>query len=252
MKNEPNNVSCALYLPQQQHKYTRIHTTSNTMRIIILNIIYFSCFVAFAQNKQDDYDIYSKTIDFGVKSFDSDIEFTHIRDSRTKPFKIAVIIKKLDYEFKEDHLLLKNIQEKDLEKNSNWIGRDSNNQKRYKNILEVLPDLDSTFINHTQINTDSLHLKTLNPKSLTAELFNELLDNSTRSYDRRWRKINRKFKHSLAFGLSKIKYAGNFASLYYWVDCGKFGFCKSEHVIVFEKINGEWKILNDIYLWISD
>lgn len=227
------------------------------MRIIILHIIYFSCFVAFAQDNQDDFDIYSKTIDFGVKSFDSDIEFANFGNGRMKPFKIAVVIEKLDYKFKEGHLLLKNIknvENKDFDKTLKWMVGDSIKIKRYKtnqDILDVLPDLDSTFINHTQINADSLNLKAIEPQSLSSELFNELLDNSTSSYDRRWRKINRKFKHSIALGLSKIKYAGNFASLYYWVDCGKFGLCKSEHVIVFEKIDGEWEILNDIYLWIS-
>ncbi|WP_458626412.1 hypothetical protein [Winogradskyella sp. PC D3.3] len=227
------------------------------MRKIILHIIYFSCFIVVGQSTNDDYDIFSKTIDFGVASFDTDIEFYNFGDSRMKPFKIAVVIEKLEYEFKEDHLLLKNIKNadnKDFNKTLKWMVGDSIKIKRYKtnqDILDVLPDLDSTFINHTEINTDSLNLKTIEPQSLSNELFNDLLDNSTSSYDRRWRKINRKFKHSIALGLSKIKYVGNYASLYYWVDCGKFGLCKSEHVIVFEKIDGEWKILNDIYLWIS-
>ncbi len=227
------------------------------MRIIILHIIYFSCFVVFGQSTKDDYDIYSKTIDFGVKSFDSDIELSNYGDSRMKPFKIAVVIEKLEFEFKKDHLLfkdIKNVENENFDKFLKWLVGDSTKIKSGKtcmDIIDVLPVLDSTFVNHTRINSDSLKLKSLEPQSLSAELFNDLLDNSTKYYDRRWRKINREFKHSLAFGMSKIKYVGNYASLYYWIDCGKFGLCKSEHVIVFEKINGEWQILNDIYLWIS-
>jgi len=227
------------------------------LKIIALHAIYFSWFIAFTQNKQDDLTIYSKTIDFGVKSFDADIAFIIVGQDRIKPFEIAVVIDELNYEFKEEHLLLKNIkntQNKDFNKTLNWMVHDSTIQDSYKantDILDALPDLDSSFINHPQINIDSLRSNRIEFKSMTAELLNTLLDNSTRSYARRWRKINRKFKHSIAFGLSKINYVGNFASLYYWLDCGKFGLCKSEHVIVFEKTNGEWQILNDILLWIN-
>jgi len=204
------------------------------MRTIIIYIIYFSCFTVFGQSTKDDYDIFSKTIDFGIKSFDSDIEFANMGDGRMKPFKVAVVIEKLDFEFNEDHLMLKNMK-----------------GVKNKEFFEALPDLDSTFTNHPKINSDSLNIKSLEVHSLSSDLFNELLDKSTKYYDKRWRKIKRKFKHSLAFGLSKIKYVGNYATLYYWMDCGKFGLCKSEHVIVFEKIDGEWVILTDIYLYIS-
>ena len=204
------------------------------MRTIIIHVIYFSCFAIFGQSTKDDYEIFSKTIDFGIASFDSDIELANIGDSRMKPFKTVVVMENLDFEFKEDHLMLKNMK-----------------GVKNKDFIDALPDLDSTFTNHPKINSDSLNLKSLEVHSLSNELFNELLDNLTSSYDRRWRKINRKFKHSLAFGLSKIKYVGNYASLYYWVDCGKFGLCKSEHVIVFEKIDGKWEILTDIYLFVS-
>jgi hypothetical protein len=204
------------------------------MRKIIIYTIYFSCIVIFGQSTKDDYEIFSKTIDFGIASFDSDIEFYNFGDSPMKPFKTVVVMEKLEFEFKEDHLLLKSMKSV---KNSDFI--------------DSIPDLDSTFTNHPKINTDSINIKSLEVRSLTNKSFNELLDNSTSSYVKRWRKINRKFKHSLAIGLSKIKYSGNYASLYYWVDCGKLGLCKSEHVIVFEKIDGEWEIQNDIYLWIS-
>lgn len=204
------------------------------MRTIILHIIYFSCFAVFGQSTKDDYDIFSKTIDYGITSFDSNIEFANIGDSRMKPFKTVVVMENLDFEFKEDHLMLKNMK-----------------GVKNKDFIDSLPDLDSTFTNHPKINTDSLNIKSLEVHSLSNKLFNELLDNSTSSYDRRWRKINRKFKHSLAFGLSKIKYVGNYASLYYWVDCGKFGYCKNEYVIVFVKIDEEWTMLENITLWIS-
>ncbi|MBC3847034.1 hypothetical protein H8K90_11630 [Winogradskyella echinorum] len=204
------------------------------MRTIIIHIIYFSCFAIFGQSTKDNYIIFSKTIEFGISSFDSDIEFANFVDSRMKPFETVVLMENLDFEFKEDHLMLKNMK-----------------GVKNKDFIESLPDLDSTFTNHPKINTDSLDIKSLEVHSLPNKLFNELIDNSTSSYTKRWRKINRKFKHSLAIGLSKIKYSGNYASLYYWVDCGKIGLCKSEHVIVFKKVDGEWEILKDIYLWIS-
>ena len=204
------------------------------MRKIFLHIIYFSCFIVVGQSTKNDYDIFSKTIDFGVASFDTDIEFYNFGDSRMKPFKTVVVMEKLDFEFKEDHLMLKDMK-----------------SVKNKDFIDSVPDLDSTFTDHPKINIDSLNIKSLEVHSLSNKSFKELLDNSTNSYGRRWRKINRKFKHSLAIGLSKIKYSGNYASLYYWVDCGKFGYCKNEYVIVFEKVDEEWTILENITLWIS-
>jgi hypothetical protein len=223
------------------------------MRILLLHIIYLSCFIVFGQSTKDDYEIYSKTIDFGVKSFDYLLK----EDNTMKPFQTVVFIEELDFQFKKDHLLFeksKNKEFKDINKFMKWMFRDSTTKKSneiYEIILDVLPSLDSTFNNHPRIYSDSLNLKNVKAFSISNDSFSELLDNSTNNYNKRWRKINRKFKHSLAFGLSKIKYNGNFASLYYWVDCGKFGLCRSEHVIVLEKVNGEWKVLNDFYLWIS-
>ena len=71
-----------------------------------MGICNFSCFIVVGQSTKDDYDIFSKTIAFGVASFDTDIEFYNFGDSRMKPFKIAVVIEKLEYEFKEDLKIL--------------------------------------------------------------------------------------------------------------------------------------------------
>ena len=101
------------------------------MRTIIINIIYFSCFAIFGQSTKDDYDIFSKTIDFGITSFDSDIEFANFGDGRIKPFKTVVVMENLDFEFKEDHLMLKNMK-----------------GVKNKAYIDTLPDLDSTFKLH--------------------------------------------------------------------------------------------------------
>lgn len=181
----------------------------------------------------DDFEIYSKTIDYVSEQAQNELE--NFLDSYEKPFRTIIVIERMDYVFKKDHLFMKNMK-----------------SVKNKAFTKSLPELDSSFTNHPIIPLDSLNITTLNLDTVTNQFFNEILDNSTEAYTKRWRKINRKFKHSLAIAMSKIKYADGYASLYYWKDCGKWAFCKTEHVIIYKRVDGEWKMLKDVYLFISD
>ncbi|MCK7591664.1 hypothetical protein M0G43_13835 [Subsaxibacter sp. CAU 1640] len=220
------------------------------MRTVILCLIWFSGVLSSAQNTQDDYEIYSRAIDYGINTIED--QLNHYEP--TEPFQIAVIMESLEFELKKDHQIFQSYKDtvfSDKNKLMNWLFRDtlmSNKEKIYKDVMDTLPDLDSTFTNHPHINADSLNPKTVKAYTMDQDVFMESLDNSTRYFNKRWKKINRQFKHSMAFGLSKIKYKGDFAALYYWIDCGKIGLCKSEHVLILEKINGKWQALKDYYL----
>lgn len=214
---------------------------------LFLMIVFYSLF-AFGQKQElydndhfkytrnsllNDYEIYSKTIDYVSGQVQNELE--GIMDPYEKPFQTVIVIERMDFVFKKDHSFMKNM--KSVKDSAFTI---------------ALPELDSSFTNHPKIPLDSLNVTTLNLDTVTNELFNELLDNSTNAYTKRWRKINRKFKHSLAIAMSKIKYADDYASLYYWKDCGKWAFCKTEHIIIYKRVDGEWKHLQDVYLFISD
>ena len=219
------------------------------LKLTFILVITFG--LGFSQTEKDDYEIYSKVINKSVMRLEKNIEIYNI-----KSIKTVVVIEKLKYEFKKDHLMFNEFKtDSSLTSLFYTMTKDILIKKRFlsdENLVQVLPEFNKDFTYHPNIDFNLINLEYLNIASISFQEYENLTDNSTNSYGRRWRKVNKKYKHSIVFSLSKIKYLENYASVYYWYDCGKLGFCKNENVMVLEKVNGKWKEVSNIILWISD
>lgn len=211
------------------------------MRKLIIYILSLSLNFSFAQTEQADYEIYSIII--------NDIT----KDWFNKPLNSILIVKQYKNKSKEDFSL---INELTLDTISPFaldlLLRDYTLRKRFKNDQElkgVITDLISDFKNHPKIKTELLNLNNLKVKIITSKKNYSFHRRARKHKENGWKKIKEEYDTNLVFKLSKVKYKGNYACFYYSYHCG--GLCASGNVVVMEKVNGVWKILNNFELWVS-
>ena len=64
-----------------------------------------------------------------------------------------------------------------------------------------------------------------------------------------WNKIKRKFGAKYVLMFSDVEYQGKYAVFYYAYYCGRL--CGSGDIVVFEKVNNQWRSLGKVNIWMS-
>ena len=129
--------------------------------------------------------------------------------------------------------------------NGEFVQRILNDSELRKAVKQITAD----FTNHPEINSELLANNRLNVQKITSKKFYSYFGKNNKRIEKGWERIKKKHGTSHVLGFSKIEYYKNFATLYYEHHCG--GLCGSGNIVVFEKKDGNWKILSEINLWMS-
>lgn len=210
--------------------------------LIIISLFFHSVF-SFSQTERDNYDIYSKIIISDINQFNSEID-------------TIIIIKKMK-EKQDEYLSLINEINFDNDKYTvNTIFSRTNKDtvfiKRYMkehDLKIVMKNLISDFKSHPKIQIEKLNIPNVQIMSISNKEYISFFGKDFKEIDLGWKKIKEKYNTHLVFELSKIYYNKNFASVYSAYHCG--GLCGKGCLMIFEKINNEWKVITKINLWMS-
>jgi len=114
-------------------------------------------------------------------------------------------------------------------------------------LQKIISDFAANIKQDLKILPEKLQNPNLIVYPITAKKFNLFF--GKRRTPKSWEKLSRKYGSNKFIEFSKITYSENFAVIYYADRCG--GLCGSGNIVVFEKVNGLWKILTEINLVMS-
>lgn len=208
-------------------------------KLLILTL--FISQLSFSQTEKEDYELYllilTQQLELGNKSqkdkvilieqfkdeFDGDYEvFDHKSETITNPD--LSMLKTMTY---NDTIFIKRIS---IE----------------PGLRNVIVKLTSDKSEHPKIKAELLKFSSIDVGTITDKKFNSFFRN-IRKIDNGWKRINKKYGTNKIVEFSQVSYNGQFASAYYGIHCGSL--CGTGNIIVFEKVNGKWKILTEINLW---
>ncbi|MDC3388901.1 hypothetical protein OAX11_05270 [Flavobacteriaceae bacterium] len=117
-----------------------------------------------------------------------------------------------------------------------------------KELRKVIVDLSLDKSKHLRIKSELLEKPQIEIESISYKKYDSFFGNGIK-IEKGWRRINKKYGTYKVVDFSQVRYNGRFASTYYGIRCG--GLCGSGNIVVFERVNGKWKILTEINLWMS-
>lgn len=209
---------------------------------LLLTILFISQ-LSFSQTEKDDHEIYSlilaERLELG-KSLEND--------------KIVLIEQFMD-EFDGTYHVFSHendsITKSDLSLLYSMTYKDTTFLKRVvkeKELREVVVQLTSDKTANPKIKADLLHTPSIEIETITNKKYNSYFK-KLRLINRGWNGIERKYNTNKVVEFSKVNYHGQFASTYYAIHCG--GLCGAGNIVIFEKVNGKWKIVTEINLWMA-
>ncbi|WP_058106101.1 hypothetical protein [Maribacter dokdonensis] len=209
----------------------------------LLTLIILISQLSFSQTEKDDYELYSlilnKRLEFGNK---------------TEKDKIVLIEQFMD-EFDGDYEVLDHksdtITKLDLNMLYSMTYKDTTFIKRVskeRDLRNVIIQLTSDKSEHPKIESELLQKQSIEIETITDKKFSSFFGNNRR-IEKGWKRIQKKYGTDKIVEFSQVNYNGQFAATYYGIHCG--GLCGSGNIVVFEKINGKWKILTEINLWMA-
>jgi hypothetical protein len=221
-------------------------TYSCPLCIMMKKLILFILFVpqlSFSQTEKDDYELYSlilsEQLAFGVNNkVDSIILIEQYEDRFDQVYEVfdneSDTITTLDLGMLFRSTIIDTAFVKTLIK-----------EPKYK---KLLANLTSNFKNHPKIKPGLLKTDKLYFRLSTSKQFYSFFG---KNYNRKnaWKNIINKYGTRNVLEFSNINYNGNYAAAYYGLHCG--GLCGTGDIVFFEKVNGSWKILLVINLWMS-
>ena len=198
--------------------------------------------LSFSQTEKDDYELYSLVL--------TDI----IQLGKTSKIDSILLIEKYENQFdKSDYEIFDPKYDSVTKLDFSYVSiyKDTIFLKRLLKepiLKKVVVDLTSDFEKHPIIKTDLLTKDNLFIQPISLEKYLSFI--GKKNYRKNsWKKIHRKYGIREVVELSKINYDQNFASVYYGIHCG--GLCGNGGFVIFEKINGKWKILTSFNMWES-
>ena len=205
----------------------------------LLTLIFFTCLLSFSQTEKDDYELYSLILN------------QRLELGKEK----MVLIEQLMEEFDESYEVLDHksdsITKLDLNMLYSMTFKDTTFIKRIskeKDLRNVIIKLTSDKSKHPKISAKLLQKKSTEIETITYGKFVSFFKNKKR-IEKGWKRIEKKYGTDKFVEFSQVRYKGKFASTYYGIHCGSL--CGSGNIIVFEKVNGKWKILTEINLWMA-
>lgn len=214
--------------------------TDMKQKLLIL-ILLISNF-GFSQTKKSDYEIYSKIINeissYWYKSNNNIILVEQLKNIDPKIFYLFEELAKENYETSEIALSY-------LSRKHNEAFKDKLIQK--PNLKIAMRDFLNNLDNQPKIKSENINIENIHITSISSKKY----DSFFKKHDvgNGWKEIEKTYKTKLILEFSRITYNQNFACVYYSIHCG--GTCGDGSVIILEKINNEWTILNIINLWES-
>ena len=198
--------------------------------------------MSFSQTEKDDYKLYSiiltDILEFGNTSKTDSILLIEKYKNQFEKSDYEIFDPKYDSVTKLDYSLVN-------------INKDTIFLKRLLKepiLKKVIVDLTSDFENHPILKTDLLTKDNLFIRPISSEKYLSFFGKKGWRKNS-WKKIRRKYGIGEVVELSKIHYEKNLASVYYGIHCG--GLCGNGGFVIFEKIDGEWRVLTTINMWES-
>lgn len=216
------------------------------MRIILkklLTLILLISQLSFSQTEKDDYELYSLILTQRLEL-----------GNKTGKEKIVLIEQFMD-EFDGDYEVLDHksdtITKLDLNILYSTTYKDTTFIKRIskeRHLRNVIIQLTSDKSEHPKIEAELLQKQLIEIETITDKKFSSFFG-SNRQIEKGWKRIKKKYGTNKVVEFSQINYNRQFAATYYGIHCG--GLCGSGNIVVFEKVNGNWKILTEINLWMA-
>lgn len=208
-------------------------------RIFILLLLISQ--LSFSQTEKDDYELYSlilsERLELGNES------------QKEKIVLIEQLMEKFDGDYEVLDHKSDTITNLDLNMLYSMTYKDTTFIKRVikeKDLRNVIVQLTSDKSEHPQINVELLKKPLIQIETITSRKFYSFFGNNKR-IAKGWERINKKYGTNKVVEFSQVNYNGQFASTYYGIHCGSL--CGAGNIVVFEKVNGKWKILTEINLW---
>lgn len=210
-------------------------------KLLILTILISQ--LSFSQREKDDYELYSmilkQRLELGMNlEKEKIVLIEQFRDEYDRIYEI--------FEHKYD-----TITQSDLSMLHSMTYKDTTFLKRVtkeKDLRDVITQLTSNKSEHPEIKAELLRKPLIEIETITDRKFNSFFGRYKSSH-RGWKRIEKKYGTNQIIEFSQVNYNGQFASTYYGIHCGSL--CGSGNIVIFEKVNGEWKILTEINLWMS-
>ena len=210
------------------------------------NLLIFILFISqlsFSQTEKDDYELYSmiltQRLDLGNKS------------EKEKILLIGQFMKEFDGNYEVLDHKSDTITQLDLNMLYSMTYKDTTFIKRVskeRDLRNVITQLTSDKSEHPKIQAKLLRTQSIDIETITDKKFSSFFGNNRR-IDKGWKRIEKKYGTEKVVEFSQVNYNGQFASTYYGIHCG--GLCGAGNIVIFEKINGKWKILTEINLWMA-
>jgi len=212
------------------------------MRFLLL-IIFLVSQLSFSQTEKDNHELYSlilsEQLKFGVENkVDSILLIEQYKDSFEKEY---VIFDKKSDSISESDISMIYIN---TYKDTVFIKRLIKEHEYYKTIKNITSD----FKNHPKLKLDLLTTKNIHYQTITAEKYYSYFGKKFKKKNP-WKRIEKKYQVRNVVEFSNVNYSGNIAAAYYELHCGDL--CGTGSIVVFEKVNGKWKITTEINLWMS-
>lgn len=115
-------------------------------------------------------------------------------------------------------------------------------------LKKELSSLTSDFQNSPKLNARSFQNKNIHFETITSNKYYSYFGQNFKKKNA-WKKISKRYGTKNVIAFSNINYHGDFAAAYYELNCG--GLCGSGNVVIFENVDGKWKIVTEYNLWIS-
>lgn len=211
-------------------------------KLLTIFILFFFHYLCYSQSHIDDYQLYSLILSERLKL------------GNDKEDKI-VLLEQLSKEYDNEFEIFDNQSDSisDLEVNMLYsiTYKDTIFIKkiiREKELKKVIISLATDKSEHPKIKAELLQNPKIKIEQITYKKFTSFFGRPNR-IKKGWRRITNKYGTNKFVDFSKVIYNGQFASTYYGIHCGDL--CGSGNIVVFEKVNGKWKILTEINLWMS-
>lgn len=209
----------------------------------LLTLIILISQLSFSQSEKDDYEIYSLILS----------ERLELGQNAEKD-KIILIEQFMD-EFDGSYYIFdhKNdtVSQFDLSLLYTMTYKDTTFLKRLtkeKDLRNVVVKLTSDKTEHPKIKAEFLKKPSIEIETITDKKYNAYFK-KFRLINKGWKGIKRKYGTGKVIEFSQVSYYGQFASTYYAIHCGRL--CGSGSIVIFEKIDGKWKMVTEINLWMS-
>ncbi|GGE02071.1 hypothetical protein [Planktosalinus lacus] len=117
-----------------------------------------------------------------------------------------------------------------------------------KDLRNVVVQLTSDKSEHPKINAELLQKPLIEIETITDKKYDKHF-RKLRLINRGWKGIEREYGTNKVVRFSQVNYYKQFASTYYAINCGRL--CGAGNIVIFERIDGKWKILTEINLWMA-